>query len=110
MNLPHGNNAIIDNRKVVEYCLSDEHDDGKHKARLFREILGISVDNAQTLFEALKAAAASEEAVPAKLDRYGQRYLVDFVLAGPRGRATVRSVWIVLAGEQFPRLVTCYIL
>ncbi len=110
MNLPHGANAIIDQRKVVEYCLSEEHDDGKHKARLFREILGITLDNAQTLFEALKAAAASGEAVPAKQDRYGQRYVVDFTLEGPRGSATVKSVWIVLAGEQFPRLVSCYIL
>jgi hypothetical protein len=25
-------------------------------------------------------------------------------------RATVRSGWIVLAGEEFPRLTTCYVL
>ena len=32
MKLPHGDKAIIDQRKVVNYCLSPDHDDGKHKA------------------------------------------------------------------------------
>ncbi|MBM4090001.1 MAG: hypothetical protein FJ276_11370 [Planctomycetes bacterium] len=110
MKLPDGNRAIIDERKIVEYCLSEEHDDGKHKARLFRELLAVTLDNAGLLIDALKEAAATQEAVVGKLDRYGQRYVIDFALDGPGGTATVRSAWIVLTGERFPRLVTCDIL
>jgi len=110
MKLPNGDRAIVDERKIVDYCLSEEHDDGKHKARLFRELLGVTLDNAGLLIDALRDAAATGEALPGKLDRYGQRYVIDFALQGPGETATVRSAWIVLAGERFPRLVSCYIL
>ena len=110
MQLPNGDRAIIDDRKIVDYCLSEEHDDGKHKAHLFRELLGITLENAELLLDALSEAAATGEAVPGKLDHYGQRYVVDFPLEGPGGAATVRSAWIVLSGDRFPRLVSCYIL
>ncbi len=110
MRLPQGDRAIIDERKVVDYCLSEEHDDGKHKARLFRQILGITLDNADTLLDQLREAAASGEATLGKLDRYGQRYVIDISLEGPLGTATVRSAWIVRATEDVPRLITCYIL
>jgi hypothetical protein len=41
MKLPYGDKVIIDKRKVVDYCLSPDHDDGKHKARLFEHLLGL---------------------------------------------------------------------
>lgn len=56
------------------------------------------------------ALAVSGEAVLGHADRYGQRYVVDFELVGPRGRITIRSAWIIRPGETAPRLVTCYIL
>jgi Domain of unknown function (DUF6883) len=45
MKLPHGDKAIVDQRKVVDYCLSPYHDDGKHKARLFEDLLGLTRDH-----------------------------------------------------------------
>ena len=63
MRLPQGERAIIDERKVLDYCLSDEHDDGKHRARLFREIVGITLDDAERLLNRLKQAAATGEAM-----------------------------------------------
>jgi hypothetical protein len=109
MKLPHGDKAIIDQRKVVDYCLSPYHDDGKHKARLFEDLLGLTRDHAVWLLDALREAAVSGEAVLGRIDRHGQRYVIDFDLVGPTGRALVRSAWIVRTGETIPRLVTCYI-
>ena len=109
MNLPNGNRAIIDPRKVREYCLNPDHDDGRHKARLFRRLVGLNQSHATLLLDALRQAAASGEAVADKKDRYGRRYTIDFELAGPGGIATIRSAWIVRADEDVPRLVTCYI-
>ena len=43
-------------------------------------------------------------------DQYGHRYILDFEMEGPRGRAIVRSLWIVRSGEAFPRFVTCFVL
>jgi uncharacterized protein DUF6883 len=108
--LPKGRQALIDPRKLADYCLSPDHDDGKHKARLFHELIGLTLENAQLLVDALGQAADTGDAVLGKLDKYGQRYVIDFEFAGPAENAMLRSAWIVRAGEDFPRLVTCYIL
>lgn len=110
MRLPNGDIAIVDPRKLSEYILSTDHDDGQHKARLFRSLLGITEENSRSLHSALEQAAAVSNAVAAKQDMYGQRYVIDFEFAGPVGVATLRSAWIIRTGEDVPRLVTCYIL
>ena len=109
MNLPNGNRAIIDRRKITDYCLNPDHDDGRHKARLFHRLVGLNRSHATLLLDALRRAAASGDAVAGTEDRYGRRYTIDFEFAGPGGTATIRSAWIVSADEDVPRLVTCYI-
>jgi hypothetical protein len=110
MKLPNGDRALIDPRKITHYCLSPEHDDGKHKARVFQDLLGLTLNDADLLLDALERAAIDGDAVLGKQDKYGQRYVIDFDFAGPKGNAIVRSAWIVRAGESVPRLVSCYIL
>jgi len=110
MKLPNGAQAIIDPRKITDYCLDPNHDEGKHKAILFRELLGMTAADAEVLIEAVKAAAIENEASMGRRDKYGQRYIVEFDLAGKRGTARVRTAWIIRSTETVPRLVTCYIL
>ncbi len=110
MKLPNGDRAFIDPRKLSEYSLNADHDEGKHKAELFRDLLGFTVDNMDLLIEAVARAAASNDAEAGKKDRYGQRFQLDFLCQGPDGSATVRSAWVIRPDEDFPRLVTCYIL
>jgi hypothetical protein len=74
-------------------------------------MLGLTVENAHLLRQALLNAALSEEAVVTEQDNYGQRYLIDFTMNGPAGQQVmIRSGWIVRDGEHFPRLTTCYVL
>jgi hypothetical protein len=110
MKLPNGDKAIVDPRKLVDYSLNPDHEDGHHKARLFQTLLGITDENAQLLLDALQQAATTADFLVGKQDKYGQRYVTDFEFAGPAGTATIRSAWIIRAGEEVPRLVTCYIL
>ena len=110
MKLPHGDRAVIDRRKLTDYCLSPDHEDGRHKARLFQTTMGVTLDDAHKLIEALRKAAANGEAVVGKCDRYGQRFVIDFAFTGPAGTAPVRSAWIVAPNGTVPRLVTCSIL
>ena len=110
MKLPNGTHAVIDRRKIVEYSLAIGHEDGQHKARLFASLIGLTSSDADELIEALRRAAASHEALPGKLDAYGQRYLIDFEFSRRTGSATIRSAWIIRTNESVPRLVTCYIL
>lgn len=110
MKVPNADGAIIDPKKFIEKALCFEHDDGKHKAILFRDVLGITTDNLDLLLDALGAAVVQQDATTGKRDRYGQRYTVEFDFMGPGGAARLRSAWIVRTGEEMPRLVTCYII
>ncbi len=109
MRLPNPENAVVDVRKLRDYCLNPEHPRGRHKARVFSDALGLGADDAEDLREALLSAARSEEAVAGEEDEYGKRYVLDFEMRTVVGTATVRSGWIVRHGEDFPRLTSCYV-
>ncbi len=109
MNLPNGENALVDIAKLRDYCLSEDHLRGRHKARVFAAALGLTAQYADQLQAALLRAAATNDATASEADEYGQRYLVDFRMKGPTGEADVRSCWIVRTGEDVPRLTSCYV-
>jgi hypothetical protein len=111
MRLPNGDKAVVDPRKLTDYCLNPTHPLGKHKARLFADATGITLADWGLLHaELLRAADARDDAVATDRTPFGQKYEITFTLAGPRGggrSAAVLSVWIV-GDDQIPRLVTCY--
>jgi hypothetical protein len=109
MRLPKPEIAVVDLRKLRDYCLNPEHPRGKHKAQVFSVALGLGADDAEDLRETLLSAAGSEEAVTGEEDEYGKRYMLDFEMRTAVGTATVRSGWIVRHGEDFPRLTSCYV-
>ena len=88
--------------------LYPEHPRGKHKARVFAT-LGFTAENADELRAALLKAAASNDAQAAASDQFGDRYVLEFELEGPRGKGIVRSTWIVRSGERAPRLTSCFV-
>ena len=110
MKLPNGNRAIVDLRKLTDYCLSPTHLRGRHKARVFASALGLTAADAEELRQVLLANAAAVEAELLVSDEFGDRYVLDFDLARGDRSARVRSAWIVRHGEQFPRLTSCYVL
>jgi len=110
MKLPNPNDAIIEMRKLLTYCLDPEHSEGQHKARVFRSALGLTQDNAEELVAALLEAVQTQDAVPIKRNPYGQKYVIDFMMTRGDRQALIHSVWIVRNTETFPRLITCYIL
>src|SRR5947209_1502483 len=101
MKLPNPDQAVVDIAKLRDYCLSEDHLRGRHKARVFAAALGLSAKDADVLQAALLQAAKNEEAMAGDQDEYGQRYVIDFTMKGPSGEARVRSAWIVKAGEDF---------
>jgi len=110
MRLPNAEHAEVDIAKLRDYCLDPMHPRGKHKARVFLVALGIGVEQAWELREALLNAARAMPAVPGERDAYGERYVVDFQWTTTTGEATLRSVWMVRAAEDHPRLITCFVL
>jgi len=49
MKTPNAELAAVDIRKLRDYCLNPIHDEGKHKARLFASVLGMTSDDAKDL-------------------------------------------------------------
>jgi hypothetical protein len=109
MLLPNGKHAIVDIRKLRDYCLNPDNPRGSGKARVFASALGITARSSEDLREKLLEIAGSEEAVVGDLDVYGQRYTIDFEMETAVGQASVRSGWIVLRDEIAPRFTTCYV-
>lgn len=110
MILPNAERAVVDMAKLRDYCLNPAHLRGRHKARVFAAALGLTADDADELQGALLDAVRTSEATAGGQDEYGQRYVLDFGMESATGQATVRSVWIIRCGEDFPRLVTCHVL
>ena len=109
MKLPNGERAILDRRKLEEYCLNPHHPRGRNKARVFASV-GIGQADSDVLREALLAAARNSEAVQAGLSAHAERYTVDFDLVLPVRTVKIRSTWIVRTGEDLPRLTSCFVL
>ncbi|MFZ1990169.1 MAG: DUF6883 domain-containing protein [Alphaproteobacteria bacterium] len=84
---------VVDLVKLRDYCLSDEHPRGRHKARVFRSALGLQRDGAGELREALLNAArqGSGNLKMTQSDDFGDRYVLDFAMTTAVGSATVRS-------------------
>jgi hypothetical protein len=108
MIIPNAENAVVDIRKLRDYCLNPEHDDGKHKARLFSSILGMTPDNAEELRQILVEVIQTHEAQLGRRDGFGQRYTLDFTIEWQNRSATLRSGWIIEHDSEIPRLTTCY--
>lgn len=108
MRLPNAERAAADSVKVRDYLLSPDHRDGRSKARFFGA-LGFTRDGWSLLRDALLAVARDGEAESAEGGVYGHKYVVRGIVQGPTDRAAgVVTVWIVLRGEDIPRLVTAY--
>jgi uncharacterized protein DUF6883 len=108
--LPNAERAILDIRKISDYCLSPEHPRGRHKARVFRDALELKQDDAEWLRTALLDGLPNGEATELSRDDLGRRWRVDLPTTRHGRRAVVRTVWIVRSGEQIPRFVTCWVL
>ena len=108
MKLPNGENAIVDIRKLRDYCLNPDNPRGRHKARVFASGLGLTHEDSEKLRGSLLQAARTEEVTPGEVDIYGQRYTLDVEITTEIGTAWVR--WVILREEEHPRLTTCYVL
>lgn len=109
MLLPNGEHAIVDIRKVRDYCLNPDSPRGCNKARVFASALGLTAADAPMLRAKLLAIARTAVAHLGEYDIYGQRYTVDFEMVTKAGKAKIRSGWIILSGESAPRMTTCFV-
>ncbi len=109
-NLPNANSAVVDLAKLRNYCLDPHHPRGRHKARVFREVLGLTIDDAEWLQLKLLEGIQNHFAEKQETDDFGSRWRVDLALRRQEKSVMVRTAWIVKTGEEFARLITCWVL
>ena len=114
MTLPNAEIAVVDIVKIRDYSLNPDHSKGKHKARVFLKALGIDKNDAEKLRQIILKAVLTAEAIEQEPSEYGRRFVVDFPVSWSKETMTktalLRTAWIIRAGENFPRLATCFIL
>lgn len=109
MRLPNAERAIVDEAKVRDYLLALDHPVGRAKARFF-VALGFGRDRWSLLRDALLHVARDGEAESGETTVFGHKYAVRGIVRGPAGRtAAVLTAWILLHGEDTPRLVSAYL-
>jgi len=108
--LPNSDQLILDLRKIENYCLSLTHPRGRHKARVFREALGLTQPDARWPQGAILEATRHAEAIELGSDATGTRWRVDILVTRHGLQAVVRTLWIMRVGENAPRFVTCWVL
>ena len=109
MKLPNGANAVVEQRKLLDYVLNLGHPVGGHHAILFRDLLGITHANWTVLRDALLKAAQTENVVPGHPSEFGQKYELRVAMNGPAGSKIVLSVWLIEPADPRPRLITCFV-
>ncbi|MCH8912557.1 MAG: hypothetical protein IIA33_03205 [Planctomycetes bacterium] len=109
MKLPHGDQAIVDDRKLLEYVLNPVHPVGRHHAVLFDRLLGITIKNHLVLREALVQGAREQDVESGRPSEHGRKFNMRLEMSGPKGTKIVVAVWLIEQGTEYPRLVTCYV-
>lgn len=107
MNLPNAEAAIILPEKLKDYLLSPTHPIGRYKAAFFRS-RGYEQGSWETLASDIRSLL-STSATLLETSEFGTKYLISGNITGPNGHAFgIATVWIILDGEDAPRLVTAY--
>src|SRR5438105_964759 len=107
--LPNAERAVVDLSKLRDYSLNPDHEVGKHKARVFRAALGLTIDDAAWLRTEVLNAAHEADASPGPASPFGTKYVIDVVMTREEKSALVRTAWIIEHGTDFPRLTSCYV-
>jgi len=107
--LPNSDQLVLELRKLQDYCLSATHPRGRHKARVFREALGLTRDDAGWLRDSLLDAAKGTDAEKLDSDAMGQRWRVDVDRATGPARYG-KNVVDRANRRNLPRFVTCWVL
>jgi hypothetical protein len=105
--LPNFKRAVIPRPKLEDYALNPASTDGRHKARLFKSILGFERSDWETLAKTILDALPYHEALPAEDGPWGRKYFVALTIVGLNGNTgIVETIWIIKVDTDYPSFVT----
>jgi len=108
--LLNADNAVIHMDKFINYALNTEHPIGKHKAYVFRDVLGYTISTAESLVIKIRDGIYKFPATFKGSDNFGDKYEIIMEIEGVNGRTSlVVTCWIIDSGSDIPRLTSVYI-
>jgi len=106
--LPNAKKAVVSRRKLTGYLLDLRHPLGRGKAIFFLKC-GFTRERWNELADALLAHAQTASMIESQKTLYGVKYVLEGVLSTPNfTNPVVRSVWIIIHGNDKPQFVTSY--
>lgn len=103
-----GDNAYVEESKILDYLLSSDHPDGAGKAKFFLSV-GYTRGDWTRLREDLLKIAREGEVTSATESPYGTKTVVDGDVTAPRSvQISLRTVWINNRLDDVQKLVTAY--
>jgi len=107
--LPKAREATIPPEKLKGYALNADHDEGRHKARVFRSALGITHHDWEYLRDQILQRLPKGEISRIEPRRGGWEYTVKVRVDGRNGvTERVATRWVVQPGQP-PRLSTLWV-
>jgi len=107
--LPEAARAIIEEHKLRDYLLNPDHQDGRHKARVFASALGISQKDLQYLRVAILGEIPHAPVSAIVQTPYGLRCTVVVSITGLNDEhRDVITAWLI-EEDRPPRLITAYV-
>lgn len=108
MYMPGRENAIVEDTKIIGYLLNLQHPDGRSKAGFFLRA-GFGPDQVEAFRELLLRQAMWHQVAKAEQTKFGTKYIIDGVVEAPHHFSfRLRTVWMLSADSQQPKLVTAY--
>ncbi|MGE0545202.1 MAG: DUF6883 domain-containing protein [Dehalococcoidia bacterium] len=108
MKLPNCERATVAREKITEYLLSTTHRHGGQKAVFFLRY-GFSRDSWADFAVELRRHACIYDVAKVNTTEYGTPYRIEGPINVPNGRRPlVRTVWMIDAGTDAPRLISAY--
>jgi hypothetical protein len=84
----------MDPAKLAEYALSPTHPHGQHKANVFRAVLDLGVDDAESVRTQILEGVSDGTVTSTAPSAFGVRYCVSIPIAGNNGDvADADTVW-----------------
>lgn len=108
MYMPGRENAIVEDSKIAGYLLNLQHPDGRSKAGFFLRA-GFGPDQAEEFRELLLRQAMWHQVSKTEQTKFGTKYIIDGIVETPHHFSfNLRTVWMLGADSEQPKLVTAY--
>ena len=111
--MPNYKRAITNDDKFVKYSLNEDHQAGKHKAKVYKKVLGYDSHNYSSLKNQIHNSVTSGKAtlISIRKNQYDvieYKYIID--VTGPNGNtAKVVAIYGINKKSSRPYMITNYV-